>query len=179
MRLAPLVHRAGAPSARSASSYRTMGPRQSLSCSRLCVREALELALRVRVNARERAGSCVCTMRLRCSPLLLQRVGGVPAPFETDVNASCCTCGVATGCTVLRMLHRYQGQERRRDQQAQEGARGACEDRPVEEASRPERGTQHCMLSDGDTAHKETESRKHANLRDVRRTACAVEHKTP
>ena len=109
MRLAPLAHRAGAPSARSASSYRTMGPRQSLSCSRLCVREALELALRVRVNARERAGSCVCTMRLRCSPLLLQRVGGMPAPFETGeltrrvVHAAlqrvvlCCAC-----CTAIR-----------------------------------------------------------------------------
>lgn len=109
MRLAPLAHRAGAPSARSASSYRTMGPRQSLSRSRLCVREALELALRVRVNARERAGSCVCTMRLRCSPLLLQRVGGVPAPFETGVLTRrvvhaalqrvvlCCAC-----CTAIR-----------------------------------------------------------------------------
>jgi hypothetical protein len=48
-------------------------------------------------------------MRLRCSPLLLQRVGGVPAPFETGVLTRrvvhaalqrvvlCCAC-----CTAIR-----------------------------------------------------------------------------
>ena len=100
VRLAPLVHRAGAPSARpcgltvpndGAAAVAGMFTKASAS-----VRETSVLAWRVRVNARGRVCACAqCASR--CLPLLLLRVGGVPAPFET---------GVLTGRVLRAVLQR-------------------------------------------------------------------------